>query len=315
MGRARLLGFLLLLVSGVFAGTLLSAGGASAEAPCKMPPPGFAAEAKCQWWSNHEPAVVSNSTCCLPLLQKAQAVQDKALVHNAKARDPKVPEDVRKRELDLANKLFEKRSELLRKFTDCVNAVIHAMNLPRSKSKLGGAIGAACGCKAEDIANLGYRCCADLSSSPYQVDLNIRTDNASTDHNFDFNCHYYTKMYLHTVSPGSPYPERTPTSDNLCLKKETWVSAGFSRVPGRVYVGDIVATQEPDPEAHVCKWAHSGIVTAVNPDGTPKTIRQKDGPNTCVVDLSYEDFRKAWVDAAGTSAKFFTNPEARGEIP
>jgi hypothetical protein len=112
--------------------------------------------------------------------------------------------------------------------------------------------------------------------------------------------------------PASPYPERDGLSDIYCIGQNNLY--GFSRKPGPVFAGDIVLTKEPGG-AGFCKWSHSGIVTAVDTLGNPTMIRQKDGPTTCVVDLTYAEFKKSWVDAAGTSAIFMAPPGQRGVIP
>src|SRR5262249_13068716 len=145
----------------------------AADVPCKLPEPGLSAEAVCQWWSNHSQDFVDNTMCCLPSQLKAQKKEDKALVHNARARDPKTPPAQRSQELARANELFKQRNDLLQKFQSCVNNIIHALNLQQQRgTDPAAAIGGACGCTVNDIANVGYRCCADLTASSYEVDLN-----------------------------------------------------------------------------------------------------------------------------------------------
>ncbi len=294
--------------------SLAAAAQARAEFPCRLGPPGLAAEAMCSWWlKDHQPEVVDNSMCCRPLIQRATRKEDEALEHQRKALDPKLSSEERRREIALKHEAFNKRQELLAEFKGCVNAVISALNAQASTGASPAAkIGAACGCMAQEIGNVGWRCCEDLSRSKYQVDLNIRTDNTSPDHDFPFNCHYYTKNYISTVAPGAPYPERNLLSDSDCLRLRD--RHGFKQVAGPAHVGDIVLTKQPNAIPG-CDWAHSGIITAVGKDGVPKRVRQKDGPSSCVVDLSWDEFKRAWVDASGTSATILTLPGHAGSIP
>lgn len=94
---------------------------------------------------------------------------------------------------------------------------------------------------------------------------------------------------------------------------------GYVANPGQVHPGDIVLVKGR-LSLPFCAYQHSGIVIEVNPDGTPKTIRQKDAPGACVVDLSWEELKKAWVDGPISqvfAAKpiFYGHPEYAGTLP
>lgn len=277
-----------------------------AAAQCSDAPPVYVAEQLCRYWKRQREDVRASSTCCLPIQKKAKKKQTKALKHNEKARDPKLSQEERSRHLKKANKLFHQRGVLADEFRSCVNTITHALNLekhngtsPRSQISL------ACGGPVDFIGNLGWRPCVDLDRSKFLVDRLVGLTVNS------FNCHYYTKSFIQTAVDGLAWTPPNGLSWNDCIRRND--RPGYVRIPGAVHVGDIVLVKGPD--AFPCAYHHSGVVIAVNPDGTPKTIRQKDGPDTCVVDLSWDEFKQVWLTRKSIRAEFRTNPNYAGSIP
>lgn len=120
-----------------------------------------------------------------------------------------------------------------------------------------------------------------------------------------------TKAFIQTAR-GVPWTPPNGLSWNDCIHRAD--RPGYARIPGKAHVGDIVLVKGTAAWPS-CAYHHSGVVTEVNEDGTPKTIRQKDGPSSCVVDLSWADFQAAWLNRANTKALIYTNPNYAGKLP
>ena len=264
------------------------------------------------WWREKIPANVrDSSTCCLPRLEAMRAAENEARSQYERSQDPTLSDEEHQRAVDAMNAALVDRERNRKAFRSCVFGIWYALAAEQDGIDPAPEVARSCGGPVAFIANLGWRRCVDLASSPYRVDswmASLQTLGYPA-----YNCHYYTKSYLATLFPDVSWSPSSILSQADCLRSAD--RHGFTRVPRRsIRVGDIVLVKQPGPIPG-CAWAHSGIVTEVDATGRPKTIRQKDGPNTCVVDLSWTDFRRSWLNADGTSAIFLSHPSAGGMIP
>jgi hypothetical protein len=267
--------------------------------------PILVAEQQCAWWKRQRDDVRASTNCCLPILKKVKQLQTQAYNHHLKSIDTKLSQEQRRKHHQKANELFEKRGVQAELFKDCVNKIKVALDKEKQKSlDPRGAITGACGGPVDFIENLGWRRCVDLDASTLVVDHLM----SLTQH--DYNCHYYTKSFVQTAL-GVLWTPPDAGSWNDCIGKNG--RPGWAVNPGEAHVGDLVLVKGPD--ALPCPYHHSGVIIQVNPDGTPKRIRQKDGPNTCVVDLDWDEFQRVWVNRPNIKSILYSNPDHRGDLP
>jgi hypothetical protein len=262
--------------------------------------PGLLAEGKCLWWKSQQDYVRASTNCCLPTLKKVKQLQTKALDHREKSRDMTRPKAERDKHFDLSKEFFAKRDKQADKFTDCVNEIKTALDTkPLAHQR--ESVAHACGGQVDFIENLGWRRCVDLSRSSLLV------DRALSAARHGFNCHFYVKSYVRSAL-GEPVKAPNAFSFDDCLKAKNY--DGWTRSSGPAHEGDLLLVEGPD--AHPCDFNHTAVVIQVNPDGTPKRIRQKDGPNTCVVDLDWDEFQRVWVVRSDIKPVVYTNPDHPG---
>jgi hypothetical protein len=266
--------------------------------------PVLVAEQVCAWWKRQRPDVKASTSCCLPILKKIKQKQTQAYNHHLKSIDTKLSKEQRQKHHEKANQLFEQRGELAGKFKDCVNSITHALNLQKNRgTDPRGAIAGACGGPLDLIEKQGWRRCVDVDASTLAVDRLM----GLTQH--EFNCHYYTKSFIQTAR-GEAWTPPNGGSWNDCIEAPNLT--GY-RLSEEAHVGDLVLVKGPD--AFPCKYHHSGVVIAVDGNGRPSRIRQKDGPDTCVVDLDWDEFNRVWVNRPRIRTLLYSNPDYAGTLP
>ncbi|MBY0276699.1 hypothetical protein K2Z84_15265 [Candidatus Binatia bacterium] len=143
LGRraARIAG--LLALCAIFASSVRTA-----EAGGLLSEPCYATCGQYKWFLNHKPAVRENGACCLPLIKQAKVAEERALELYDAARDP-ANRDTSSDLVRAANRMIGKRSRLIRKFIDCVNGVIVALDMQKRGLDPLAEYAAACGVALE----------------------------------------------------------------------------------------------------------------------------------------------------------------------
>ncbi|MBS1791051.1 MAG: hypothetical protein JST85_25290 [Acidobacteria bacterium] len=123
-----------------------------------------------------------------------------------------------------------------------------------------------------------------MKNSPYAWDRKLADKNDA-----EYNCHHYTRTAM--VLPPSNWGAMTD------LNTRSMPKLGYTLVNlAQARIGDIIPVEEPSPGGGgvALGFSHSGIVTdAIN--GIINSIRQKASPQNCVLDTSFYDFKRAFV--------------------
>lgn len=93
------------------------------EEPC------YATCGQYRWFLNHRIEIRENADCCIPFIKKAKKKEEQALELYEASGDPSLESWEQLDLLREGNKMIGRRTRLIRKFTDCVNGVIHAWNM------------------------------------------------------------------------------------------------------------------------------------------------------------------------------------------
>jgi hypothetical protein len=139
----------LAVTAGMLAAATPARAGGLLEEPC------FATCGQYRWFLRKPVEVRENAACCMPLIRKANVVEERALELFEAARDPSNTSAESSDLVREANRLIAKRGRLIRKFIDCVNGVVIALGMRDRGLDPTATYAGACGVALECAPGLG----------------------------------------------------------------------------------------------------------------------------------------------------------------
>ncbi len=127
------------------AALLLLASAAPARAGELLDDPCFATCGQYKWFLNHSRVVRDNAQCCMSYIYQAKRKEERALDLFEESRAPGLEHWERSDLVREGNRLIGQRGRKIRRFVDCVNGVISALNTQKRGFDPTADYAAACG--------------------------------------------------------------------------------------------------------------------------------------------------------------------------